>query len=97
MGWSGETSNNTWQKVDIELEEEDLYRLMQENGFPADLHRRLPTKLCYQLLQNEAEILLMRKLRDYGYPGDKSNARVAVLLGSTNEIVSAIRGQLTPA
>lgn len=97
MGWSGETEPNTWQKVDIELEEEDLNRLMQQNDLPAGLHGRLPTKVCYQLLQNEAEMMLLTKLRTVGYPQDKASARLAVLIGGNNAIIESIKKMLAPA
>lgn len=97
MGWSGETQTNVWQKVNVELEQEDLLRLLVEYQIPEELVTRLPTKLLFQLLQNEAECLLLNKLRTLGYPLDKANARMAVLLGQTNEIVAAVRDQLVPA
>lgn len=97
MGWSGETQTNVWQKVNVELEQEDLLRLLVEYQIPDELVTRLPTKLLFQLLQNEAECLLLNKLRTLGYPPDKANARMAVLLGQTNEIVAAVRDQLVPA
>jgi hypothetical protein len=94
MGWSGETQANTWQKLDVELEQDDLVRIFRENDLPDGLHERLPTKVCFTLLNNEAETLLLGKLRLLGYPADKANARIAVLLGSTNEIVSTIKERL---
>jgi hypothetical protein len=97
MGWSGETDTNTWHKVDIELEQEDMLRLFREHDLQVELNERLPTKVCFQLLQNEAEMLLLRKLITLGYPVAKANARIAVALGSTHEIVTAIKAQLTPA
>lgn len=97
VGWSGETQSNRWEKVDVELEEEDLQRLVRENGFPEDLHNRLPVKVCFQLLQNEAEVLLLSKLKMLGYPIDKASARMAVLMGSTQEIVGQIRERLAVA
>lgn len=95
MGWSGETATGTWQKVDIELSEEDLSRLMLEKGFDEKLPARLPVKICYQLLQNEAEVLLLSKLKTIGYPQDQATARQAVLVGSTQQIVEAIQNQIT--
>ncbi len=97
MGWSGETEPNTWQKVDVELEQEDLLRLFRENDLPVDLGDRLPTKVCFALLQNEAEMLLLNKLRGLGYPTAKANARIAVLLGGSDEIIKAVKAQLAPA
>lgn len=97
MGWSGETANNIWQKVDVELEQEDLARIFRENNFPAGLDERLPTKVCFQLLQNEAEFLLLNKLRTLGFPGEQFAARQADLIQGTGEIIDAIKSQLAPA
>ena len=94
MGWSGETESNVWQKLDVELEQDDLVRIFRENDLPDGLHERLPTKVCYQLLQNEAETLLLTKLKSIGYPVETANARIAVMLGSTNEIVNTIKTKL---
>lgn len=97
MGWSGETESNVWQKVDVELEQDDMVRLFREHDLPDGLHERLPTKVCFQLVQNEAEMCLLTKLKGIGYPPDRANARLAVLLGSTNEIVSTIKQRLALA
>lgn len=97
MGWSGETESNVWQKLDIELEQDDLIRIFRENDLPDGLHERLPTKVCYQLLQNEAETLLLTKLKAFGYPAEKANARIAVAMGSSNEIVTTIKQKLALA
>lgn len=97
MGWSGETSSNEWQKVDVELENEDLARIFRENDLPDGLPDRLPTKVCFTLLQNEAEQLLLNKLRGLGYPVEKANSRLAVLIGSTSEIISTIKDRLALA
>lgn len=94
MGWSGEVEGNVWRKADVELEQDDLIRIFREYDLPDGLHERLPTKVCYQLVQNEAETLLLTQLRVLGYPADKANARIAVLIGSTNEIVSTIKQKL---
>lgn len=90
MGWSGETESNVWQKFDIELEQEDLTRLFRENGLPDGLDQRIPTRVCFQLLQNEAETLLLGKLTALGYPGDQASTRTAAL----NKQTAAIVGQL---
>lgn len=95
MGWSGETASNVWNKVDVELEQDDLIRLFREHDLPDGLHERLPTKLCYTLLQNEAEMLLLNRLTYLGY--DQGNSRIAVLLGSTQNIVAQIKEKLQMA
>jgi hypothetical protein len=92
MGWSGETESNVWQKFDIELEQEDLVRIFQENDLPLKLDERLPTRICYQLLQNEAEFLLLNKLRQFGYPADKAGDRQAKLISSTGDIIDKLKG-----
>lgn len=97
MGWSGEIEADRWQKLDVGLEQEDLVRLLVENDIPAQLVDRLPTRVLFQLLQNEAEILLLNKLKAMGYPADQANARTGILLGQNQEIVTAIRNQLAAA
>jgi hypothetical protein len=97
LGWSGETSDNVWQKVDVELEEDDLARILREAEMPEGLSARLPAKVCYQLMQNEAEFMLLGKLKFLGYPVDKAQARQAVLLGSTQEILTSISAMLSAA
>lgn len=97
MGWSGETSSNIWQKVDIELENEDLVRVFREKDLPPDLVDRLPTRVCFQLLQNEAESLLLRKLEGLGYDKATSAARLAAMVQQNEEIVSAVKAQLAAA
>lgn len=97
VGWSGETTSNIWQKVDVELEEEDLRRVINTAKLPEDLLSRLPAKICYQLLQNEAETMLLTKLLGFGYPQEKASSRIAELSGSSTDILTAIRAQLAPA
>lgn len=96
MGWSGETESNKWQKIDVELEQEDLVRIFRENDLPEGLHGRIPTKVCFALLQNEAEVLLLNKLTNMGFPVAKANARIAMLLGASDQIVSTIKEKLAP-
>lgn len=97
VGWSGETSTNIWQKADIELEEDDLSRLLREADLPEGLAVRLPAKVCYQLMQNEAEIMLMTKLMNLGYPDVQANERIAQLLRANEAIITAIKSKLQPA
>lgn len=96
MGWSGETASSRWEKVDVELEQEDLERIFRENDLDG-LHTRLPTKVCFQLLQNEAEYLLLNKLKTLGYSLPLAAGRQADLTQSSGEIINAIKAQLTPA
>lgn len=67
-GWSGEIKPNVWGKAQIELEEEDLRRLLLQNGLPADFP--ISVAHAYQLLEVEAERLLTAKLISrYGFDG----------------------------
>ncbi len=97
MGWSGEVSNGRWEKLDVELDSDDLLRILRENDLPEDLLLRLPTRLCFQLIQNETEFLLLNKLKDIGFPDAKLRPRQADLIASTGEIIDAIKKQLAPA
>lgn len=97
LGWSGETNSNTWQKADVSLAQEDLLRLLAENNLPPELAERLPTRVLFQLLQNECEFLLLNKLKSYGYPTEQAAAKQADLMQSTGEIIDAIKHQLSPA
>lgn len=98
-GWSGEVEPNVWRKVDVELEEADLQRLMLEQSLPYDFHERLPVPVAFELLQAHAEILLLRKLTTLGYPTDKAIARIKELAEGMASIISRAQeqfGQETP-
>ena len=97
MGWSGETESNVWQKISVELEEQDLDRIVMENELPGGIQANLPAIVCFKLLQNNAEILLLNKLVGLGYPTGKAAARIAVLTNENNEIANAVKKKLTPA
>lgn len=94
MGWSGETESNNWRKFDVELEQEDLTRILRENDLPDGIDERLPTKLCFQLLQNEAECLLLEKMKSVGYPTVRADERISFLVGKSGEIIDAIKSRL---
>ncbi len=96
MGWSGETSANIWQRVDVQLDQEDLIRILRENDLPTELAERLPTRVLFQLVQNEAEFLLLSKLKTLGFPAEQFMDRQGELVGSTGEIIDAIKNQLAP-
>lgn len=65
QGWSGEYKPNRWGKFSVELDEEDLRRILMEHQ-PADLveqtSKTIPVLLAYRLLEIEAERLVVRKL-----------------------------------
>jgi hypothetical protein len=80
QGWSGEVEPGRWAKFDIELEEEDVFRILRKAGAGADDGARLTTGLVYQLLEAEAERLMYVKLTQrYGYPKAQSAAKIEKL------------------
>lgn len=92
LGWSGETEANKWAKADVELEEEDLRRLLTSNGIDAALLDRLPVRLCYALMEAEAEShLLLRLTRQHGYPKDAARVRLAELDRIRDEIIDGLK------
>lgn len=91
LGWTGEFSGQ-WFKADVEVDEGDLTRLLIEGGVPSEVTDRLSTKIAFRLLKNEAELLLLTKLQEHGYPEDKASARSSQLAGQ-NEAVLAVLSQ----
>lgn len=66
QGWSGEVEPNRWAKFDLELEEDDLRRVLQQHDL---VGVDPPLATCFQILELEAERLVMVKLMTrYGYP-----------------------------
>ena len=88
MGWTGEL-DETWQKVDVSLDEVDLVRLLTEAGVGDGVVERLSTKIAFRLLKNEAEFLLLTRLRELGYPEQAATQRQGLLAGQ-NEAVLAV-------
>lgn len=92
QGWSGEVAPNTWAKADIELEEDDLRRLLIAEGvLPSqyDLRLILPPIDAYRLLEIEAEILLSLKLiTRYGMDGA---AKLEQLRQAKAKIISQVK------
>lgn len=94
VGWTGETEPNQWNKADVTVDEGDLDRLLAEAGVPGGLGGKLPTRLVFQLLQNEAEMLLMTRLMGQGYPAEKARARFEMVDGVNKNIMAEIKKQL---
>lgn len=94
VGWSGETRSNVWEKTDVTLGEEDLQRMLSTAGLPADGSAALDTKVCFQLLKNEGEFLLLVKLKDLGYPAEKANTRMIDIAAQNQAILDALRGKV---
>lgn len=86
-GWSGEVSTNRWAKFDITLEEEDLRRILGE----AYETRNLSTSVAYQLLELEAERLVLAKLvARYGYNPAEGRAAMMKLEQDKQNLVSQV-------
>lgn len=94
MGWSGETQANVWQKIAVELEEEDLQRILNDNGLDRGLAGRLPAAICYKLLHNAAEEYVLRKLVDFDYPANVAGEKITQLREETDALVDAIADKL---
>ncbi len=97
VGWSGETEPNQWNKADVTVDEGDLDRLLNEAGLPGGLSGKLPTRLVFQLLQNEAEGLLMTRLMGHGFPAERAQARIAAVNTTNGNIIDQIKKQLAAA
>jgi hypothetical protein len=95
QGWSGEVKPNVWAKFDVELEEEDLRRLLAAsplggNGVPGELS----TTLAYRLLEVEAERLVTVKLvTRYGFDYDAGTTKINELTGRRDHLVEDILRQ----
>jgi hypothetical protein len=89
-GWSGEIKPNQWAKLDIELEEDDLRRLLLAAKVPVDdVTVLLPA--AYQLLEAEAEILLYATLMTrYEFPEAEARTRIADLTKIKNQVLGQI-------
>lgn len=79
VGWSAEVKPDEWIKID--LDESDLQSLLYTAGFPLDQRALVAPRLAYQLLDVEAQRLVMVKLGlDYGHDVNQVKARVEELL-----------------
>lgn len=87
IGWTGEI-DGAWHKAKVQLEEEDLRRLMSEHGMPDGFERILSTRICDELLQNEAEVLLLQRLARFGH---ESSAKRDLLTDKNRRIIAAVK------
>jgi hypothetical protein len=71
QGWSGEVESNKWAKVGVELDEDDLGRLLRQHGIttnPSDV----PLMMAFSILELMTERLVLLKLMvRHGYPQDQ--------------------------
>ena len=92
QGWSGETAHNRWAKINVELDEGDLTRLLLSVHLTDVDPARIPVDVAFHLLEVEAEYLITSKLiNQYGYPADAGEQRLAVLRQSKDDILVTAR------
>lgn len=97
IGWSGEVETNKWAKIDVQMEEVDLERILASNNIAIDTSS-LPTSLAYLLLEAEAEGNVLAKLVDqYGYPAPQAEFRRQKLKATKDNILQALRNRVTRA
>lgn len=90
QGWSGEVAPNRWAKFDIELEEDDLRRILSMAQLPFSSARSVD--LAFQLLEVEAERLVYAKLVNrYGYPTDEGRDKINALNATKAKLLERIR------
>ncbi len=98
-GWSGEVSTNRWAKVDVELDDEDLRRLVKERtGLGVEALAHLSHSAAFSLLESEAERLLYIKLcQRHGMDKDTVRGLCKEILDMQNGICAALRKNLGAA
>ncbi len=94
QGWSGEVSSNRWAKFDVELEEDDLRRILTNDKLDPSTADKLSTTQAYRLLEIEAERLVLLKLvRRYGYSSAEARQQLSDLLTEFDEILKPLHAQ----
>lgn len=80
QGWSGEVKPNVWAKVNIELDDSDIQRVLNEENLHNLAVTDVPTDLAYQLLDILAERYVMAKLiHSHGFDPEKGMGRMMEL------------------
>jgi hypothetical protein len=98
QGWSGEVAPSRWAKFDIELEEEDLRRLLVPVFAPQPPPTQVPVDLSFRVLEIEAEILVMTKLvARYGYPREEGKTKVIDLQRLRDRLLQSFKKEATDA
>lgn len=89
QGWSGEVSPNQWAKVDVTLDEDDLRRILLTAGLEEVDPANLPVYLVFQILDAEAERLVVAKLvTTHGYEGQ---AQLAAAQANRQKALAKVR------
>ncbi len=95
LGWSGEVESNVWRKADITMDEGDLIRLLRDADLPEEIAPKLSLQVAHLLLDTQVEMALTYKLRSFGYPAEVADARMNVLKGQQQTLISGIRDQVS--
>lgn len=78
VGWSAEVKRNEWIRLD--LDESDLTSLLYEAGFPIEKRHLVPSRLAYQILDNETQRLIVAKLAtQYGLDSTEATEQINTL------------------
>lgn len=100
-GWSGELSSGRWAKVDIDLDETDVRRLLVEHDIDIEPDR-IPSRYIYTLLTCEAEFLMQVTLSTrHGQASDterltKLRAELRTVVDRIKELAGQDNPQPTP-
>lgn len=96
-GWSGEYASNKWGKYDVTVDDEDLWRLLTENGLD-EIHEealRLTTVETFILLDAEAQrFLLAGMIAKYGYPAEAGTEEMNRLTGRRDAVIASIKARV---
>ncbi len=91
QGWTGEVQENRWAKIDVELDEGDLGRLLREAGITAPTEG-VPLLLAYSLLEVEAErLVLMKLIIRHGYSKEQGSRELSEFEQSRTALIGQIR------
>jgi len=92
QGWSGEVQPNVWAKIDVELDDDDLRRLLHAAGLPGVAPADVPTEVAFQLLDNEGERFVLAKLMTrYGMAEEQGRPRMVELNASKVRALDRLR------
>ncbi len=95
QGWSGEIGPNQWAKFDVTLNEGDLVRLLRKAGLGHLKPVEIPIADAFQILEAEAEILVIAKLvTRYGMPNDDAAEAMARMNANQQSTFAKLREDL---
>lgn len=96
QGWSGEVQPNRWAKISVELDEDDLGRILREADLMPSGPTQVPLMSAYTLLELEAERLILLKLIvRHGYDQETGGKELAAFEQARLGVLQQIRETLT--